>query len=73
MNKKFIISLIIIFLIAITSLYLKNLKKKETKTIEKILPDETLYSSNIIENVYYSSKDAKGNEYIIEASKGEID
>tara|TARA_B100001063_G_scaffold223108_1_gene230038 strand:- start:133 stop:696 length:564 start_codon:yes stop_codon:yes gene_type:complete len=73
MKKKFIISLIIIFLIAITSLYLKNLKKKETKTIEKILPDETPYSSNIIENVYYSSKDTKGNEYIIEASKGEID
>ena len=73
MKKKFIISLIIIFLIAIASLYLKNLKKKEIKTIQKDEPDELPYSSNIIENVYYSSKDARGNEYIIEASKGEID
>ena len=27
----------------------------------------------MIEDVYYSSKDAKGNEYVIKASQGEID
>ena len=32
-----------------------------------------IYSSNVIKNVNYSSKDAKGNEYIIYASEGEID
>ena len=31
------------------------------------------YSSNIIKDVNYSSTDAKGNEYIINASQGEID
>ena len=73
MKKKFIISLIIIFLIALASLYFKSSKKKETVNIEKNVLEEIPYSSNIIENVYYSSKDAKGNEYIIEASRGEID
>ena len=73
MKKKFIISLIIIFLIAIALSYFKNLKKKETKVIQENVLTKIPYSSNIIENVYYSSKDARGNEYIIEASKGEID
>ena len=35
--------------------------------------EDTIYSSNLIENVFYTSKDAHGNEYIIKASKGEID
>ena len=30
-------------------------------------------ASNIIENVEYSSKDSKGNEYIIKAKEGETD
>ena len=41
--------------------------------IEILNSNEIIYSTNIIEDVYYSSKDAKGNEYIIRASKGEID
>ena len=32
-----------------------------------------IYNSNIINDVKYISKDAEGNEYIITASKGEID
>ena len=35
--------------------------------------NEETYKSNIIKDVNYSSKDAKGNEYIIDASEGEID
>ena len=35
--------------------------------------EEIIYSSNIIENVFYSTKDGKGNEYIIKADQGEID
>ena len=37
-----------------------------------IIEEET-YSSNLIENVFYTSRDAKGNEYIIRAKLGEID
>ena len=35
--------------------------------------EENLYNSNIIKDVNYVSKDAKGNEYIIDAKEGEID
>ena len=35
--------------------------------------EETVSSSNTLENVSYSSKDIKGNEYLIFADKGEID
>ena len=41
--------------------------------IEPKNSDDIYYNSNIIEDVYYSSKDAMENEYIIRASKGEID
>ena len=73
MKKKYIVSTIIFFLIIIIFLSLKKLNKTETKKLKPENSDEISYNSNIIENVYYSSKDAKGNEYIIEADKGEID
>ena len=55
-------------------IYLKFFGEK-TKSIEikTKIDEKTLYNSNIIENVNYSTKDAKGNEYIINAKKGEID
>ena len=31
------------------------------------------YSSNKMKDVYYAYKDAKGNQYIVQASEGEID
>ena len=76
MEKNKIIKIVFIFLILISILliYLKFLKKdsdlvlKETEVIE-----EKVYSSNIIENVNYSTKDNDGNEYLITALKGEID
>ena len=46
---------------------------KEVKKIEEDVKEETVYKSNIIENVNYTSNDAKGNEYIINALQGEID
>jgi len=81
MKKKFIIFIIIFFLIFLVFLYFKSLKNKNTEIkteikTEIIKPDNsdyTSYSSNIIKDVYYSSKDVKGNEYIITASQGEID
>ena len=73
MKKKYIISLIIFFLLIIFFFYFKKFNQTDTKIKKKENSEDVSYSSNIIENVYYSSKDAKGNEYIIEAIKGEID
>ena len=76
MKKK--ISLVVIFfasIVLIVFIYIKNNKKTEFKIkqeeIQKI--EERSYSSNIIENVKYSSKDINDNEYIITAKEGEID
>jgi len=43
----------------------ENISKDETK--------ENNYNSNIIKDVNYQSKDARGNEYIIDATEGQID
>ena len=73
MKKKNVIFFsIIILLIFALIIYLKYSKKESISDIpEKVL--EEPYKSNIMEDVSYSSKDAKGNEYIVNASKGEID
>jgi hypothetical protein len=73
MKKKNIIFFLIIFLL-ISSLiiFLKYSKKESVSKIEKETLEEP-YKSNIIKDVSYSSKDTKGNEYIVNASKGEID
>ena len=73
MKKKIIIFVIFFLIISLFFFYLKKTNEQEaTKIEEKTLETDT-YSSNIIKDVYYSSKDAKGNEYIIQASQGEID
>ena len=73
MKKKIIFYIIIFFLIFLIFLHFKSQKNKETKKIEPNNSNEISYDSNIIKDVYYSSKDIKGNEYVIKASEGEID
>ena len=76
MKKNKIVKIFFIFFIifAIFLIYLKFFKT-ENKIIKKeqIIVEKEVYSSNIIENVNYSTKDADQNEYIITALKGEID
>ncbi len=73
MKKKNIIFFLIIFLLIFSLiLYLKYSKEESDTKMEKEVFEE-LYKSNIMEDVSYSSKDAKGNEYIVNASQGEID
>ena len=73
MKKKNIIFFLIIFLLIFSLiLYLKYSKEESVTKIEEEVLEEP-YKSNIMEDVSYSSKDAKGNEYIVNASIGEID
>ena len=71
---KKILFFFILILIA-TSFYIYNVKiKKEIEVKKKINQTEDInYNSNIIKDVSYTSKDNDGNEYIINASQGEID
>ena len=76
MKKKVIFSMIIFFLILLAFLLLNNKQTEQTENTEQNKPDDSediSYSSNMINDVYYSSKDIRGNEYIIKASQGEID
>ena len=49
----------------------KKIELTEKKNIE--ITEEKIESSNIIEDVSYSAKDTKGNEYFLKASEGTID
>ena len=74
MQSKIIrIILIISFLILLFFLYLRNTQKEEINITLDLPEKETMYNSNILKNVNYTSKDSRGNEYIIQAWKGEID
>jgi len=50
----------------------KNLLSKPVNPTTKI-EEEILYNSNIIKDINYTSRDLKGNEYILLAKEGEID
>ena len=82
MKKKIIlVFIVVLFLIILNQFYFKNLDKDQLNNLSKDLNikiekeklEEKSYSSNIIENVKYSSSDPKGNEYTIIAKEGEID
>ena len=49
----------------------ERIELNEKKKIE--INDEKIESSNIIEDVSYSAKDTKGNNYFLKASQGTID
>ena len=73
MDRKKITIFVIIFLLFFLCLfYFKTSNKKDVLRIIEV-PKENSYSSNVIENVKYSSSNANGNEYIITAKEGEID
>ena len=48
-------------------------KEKNNQNINLEVEEENSTNSNIIKEIKYSSKDLKGNEYIILADEGEID
>ena len=58
-----------LFSILVLYFYKNQNKEKISETDIK----EKTYTSNIIENVKYSSRDINGNEYLINATGGEID
>ena len=70
LKKK--IFLIFLFILILILIFLK-ISKKDNADLNKEVSEDTVYSSNILKDVNYSSKDLKGNEYIINAAQGEID
>ncbi len=79
-GKKVGITLIILILTTSVIVYLKFFKISEEVKLEEIKKtevteetEEGVYSSNIIKDVNYNTKDQDGNEYTISALQGEID
>ena len=85
MNRKniFWITSIILFFLFFIFLFFKSNPEKELIERKKQLEstkkenieviEERMESTNVIEDVSYSAKDAKGNEYFLKASEGTID
>ena len=73
MNKKIIISLLILSFSLITILLQKYFIDNENIQISDYDKEDNLYSSNTILDINYVTKDEDGNEYIINAKIGEID
>ena len=74
MKKKNLIIFTVIFISIISFIFfIKYSKEKNVLRVDKVVSDDDSYNSNIMENVSYSSKDAKGNEYTVNALQGEID
>ena len=76
MKNKIIIILFVLSLVLI--IFFNNFVFDKKESVEKpanqnVVIEESTYNSNIILDVNYSSVDMNGNEYIINAEKGEID
>ena len=54
-------------------IYFKFIKVPKEIIYKKNENKDTIYNSNIISDVNYTTKDSAGNEYIVNALQGEID
>jgi len=78
-KKNFLKIVLILFLLVITwfvySEYFMEDKNKLSKPVNSTseIEEEAVYNSNIIKDINYTSRDLKGNEYILVAREGEID
>ncbi len=71
MLKKIVV--LLIFFAICLFFYSKYIIKKKNVNIVVTEDNSETFKSNLLENVEYISKDTKGNQYIIRATKGEID
>ena len=78
-KKNFLKVLLILSLIIISWFTYSEYFKKNKSLLSKPLnitteiDEEAVYNSNIIKDINYTSRDLKGNEYILVAKEGEID
>ena len=80
MKKSYFLKVLLILSIIILTwfVYSKYFKKNEnllSKPMNSTILDgeDVVYKSNIIKDINYTSRDLKGNEYILVAKEGEID
>ncbi len=69
MLRKLAVFLLVIIIVIFGYFQIENKKKN----VDLNLEEDSTFNSNLLENIKYVAKDADGNEYIINAEKGEID
>ena len=72
-RRKIVKILILIFFLLVILFSYNKFFKKQNLEQEPITETPENYSSNVLKDVNYTTKDIKGNEYIINAKRGEID
>jgi hypothetical protein len=80
MKKKIFLKIVLILSLIIITwfVYFKYFKEDKDKLSKSVNPtskieEDAVYNSNIIKDINYTSRDLKGNEYILVAKEGEID
>jgi hypothetical protein len=80
MKKKKIFRVLLILSLIILTLFVYSKYFRKDKKLSSnpanpttFIEEEVVYNSNIIKDINYTSRDLKGNEYIIIAKEGEID
>ena len=75
LKKKIVIIFFTLLFLSFLTLFInqKFFKKSNDATQVQNKTKDVVYKSNIIEDVNYTTRDSDGNEYIINALKGEID
>ena len=73
--KLLLISSLVVLTWFIYTKYFKNNENLLSKPINSSpsVDEEVIYNSNIIKDINYTSRDLKGNEYVLIAKEGEID
>jgi len=73
--KFLLISSLVLLTWFIYTKYFKNNENLLSKPINSSpsIDEEVIYNSNIIKDINYTSRDLKGNEYVLIAKEGEID
>ena len=66
-------AVILLFFIIFLLIYFKTPKQDQIIEQNLEITEKDFVNSNIIKDIKYSSKDLKGNKYIINADEGEID
>ena len=76
MTNSFVLKILFgLTAVIIIFLFSQKLFNKEKKTLveKKAVVEEMDSTTNVIKDVNYSSNDAKGNKYVLDANEGQID
>ena len=76
MKKSLVFKILLILLLILSTLFFYsklNKKKQNVDTKTDLENNEAISSGNVIKDVNYSSKDSRGNKYVMKASEGQVD